>query len=110
MECSDYLTEGNKCLSNFAVYVGKFFGMVVYQSKKLNLSLQEGITQIRLDEFTGKLSCVKKLLPSGKRQLLNEASPDRDFYAHFGKDLIELSKANLKSENITIIDVSKYKL
>lgn len=118
----DYLKESTQYLIKAASYVGKFFGTVIIQGKKINASLLEMTSQLNLDKFTSDLggwstqtqSIVKKLIPSGKSISSEETSAittpiDREFYTNFGRDLIELSKANLKSDNLTIIDASKYK-
>jgi len=34
----------------------------------------------------------------------------REFYTNFGRDMVEMTKTGLGSENLTIIDLSKYEM
>jgi hypothetical protein len=34
----------------------------------------------------------------------------REFYMSLGRDMVELTKSGLESENLTIIDLSRYKM
>jgi hypothetical protein len=34
----------------------------------------------------------------------------REFYMNLGRDMVELTKSGVESENLTIIDLSRYKM
>jgi hypothetical protein len=53
----------------------------------------------------GKITMMS-LVRSGV--VIDEADK-REFYMNFGRDMAEVTKSGLESENLTIIDLSKYK-
>jgi hypothetical protein len=54
----------------------------------------------------GKIT-VMSLVKSGA--VIDEADK-REFYLNFGRDMVEMTKSGLESEDLTIIDLSKYNL
>jgi len=39
-----------------------------------------------------------------------EEADKREFYRNLGRDMVELTKSGVESENLTIIDLSRYKM
>lgn len=39
-----------------------------------------------------------------------EEADRREFYLNFGRDMVEMTKSGLESDNLTIIDLSRYNL
>jgi len=95
------MVSGHVCdLSNYTVfYTGKFSGYLskVCQSFKAAIGDKIGIRS--------KLNI--KYLVRGDTKVDNNAK--EDFYLNLGRDIVRLTKSDLESENLTVIDTSKYK-
>ena len=87
-------------LNNTFYYTGKCSSHIFNKCKHLKISICEKV---------GKKGGV-----TIKHLVKNDAAIDdaakKDFYMRFGRDIVELTKSDIEKENLTIIDVSKYKL
>ena len=79
-------------------YAGKTFACVRSVCSGLKGSLYEGRSG------GGKLT-VRRLV---KSDAVIEEGDRREFYMNLGRDMVEMTKSGLESENLTIIDLSKY--
>lgn len=87
-------------LTDMMYYAGKTVAHVRSVCSDFKDSLCEG----RSEE--GKIT-VMRLVRSDA--VIDEADK-REFYMNFGRDMVEVTKSGLESENLTIIDVSKYEM
>ena len=111
MHASDFVYEAIKgvgmvggylhnMLADTMYYAGKYFAYVRSVCSGFEGSLYEG----RSEE--GKIT-IMRLVRSGA--VIDEADK-REFYMNFGRDMVEVTKSGLESENLTIIDPSKYEM
>ena len=109
MHESDFVYEAIKGAGKIGGYIqniltdtmycgGKYVAYVRSLCSRLRVSLSEE----RGGE--GKIT-IKHLLRSDA--VIDEADK-REFYMNLGRDMVDLTKSGLESENLTIIDVSKY--
>jgi len=54
----------------------------------------------------GKLTIMRLV----RSDIVIDEADRREFYANFGRDMVEMAKNGLESENLTIIDLSKYEM
>jgi hypothetical protein len=87
-------------LADTVYYAGKYFTYV----RSVCTGFEGSLSGARSDE--GKITIVR-LVRSGAA--IDEADK-REFYTNFGRDLVEVTKSGMESENLTIIDLSKYEL
>ncbi|MBF0299467.1 MAG: hypothetical protein HQK51_12150 [Oligoflexia bacterium] len=116
IEKIDYFKESTEYLHKVVSYVGKLIGTVIAEGQKLNLQkincdfkwCKDLNPCKETESIIKKLTALKK---SAKKSVKtnDEIIFDNEFYTKLGKDIIELTKSNLKSDNLTIIDISKYK-
>lgn len=87
-------------VSNSIYYTGRCSGHILSGCKHLKVAAYEKM-------------CKKQGITI-QRLVRNEAAIDddakRDFYVSLGRDIVELTKSGMESKNLTIIDLSKYKL
>ncbi|MEI6666951.1 MAG: hypothetical protein WCP29_02260 [Acidobacteriota bacterium] len=93
----DYLQD---ILADTVYYAGKYIAYV----RDAYLTCQGSLFAERIDE--SKISLV--------RMVRGDADIDdgekREFYLHFGRDLVTATKSGLESDTLTIIDLSRYEL
>ena len=80
-------------------YTGKFSGYLFKACQSVKASIEDKIIRRR------KLSI--KYLVRGYTKVDSDAK--EDFYLNLGRDIVRLTKSDLESENLTVIDTSKYK-
>jgi len=87
-------------VSNTIYYTGKCSGHLLSGCRHLKTAVCERM---------GKKEAI-----TIKRLVRNAAAIDDDakkeFYIGLGRDIVELTKSGMESKNLTIIDLSKYKL
>ena len=94
------MVSGHICdLSNDTVfYTGKFSA---YLSKACQ-SFKAAIG----DKIRGRKLNIKYLVRDDTKV---DSDAKEDFYLNLGRDIVKLTKSDLESENLTVIDTSKYK-
>jgi hypothetical protein len=85
-------------LTDMMYYAGKTVAQVRSVCSGLKSSLYEGKSE------EGKIT-IMTLVRSDSA--INDADK-REFYMNFGRDMVEVTKSGMESENLTIIDLSKY--
>ena len=84
---------------NTFFYTGKFSGYLLKACQGFKAAIE--------DKIRGGRKLSIKYLVRGDTKVDSDAK--EDFYLKLGRDIVELSKADLESENLTVIDTSKYK-
>jgi hypothetical protein len=87
-------------LTNTMYYAGKYVNYV----RSVCSGLKVPVFEERYEE--GKMT-IMRLVRSDS--VIDEADK-REFYMSLGRDMVELTKSGLESENLTIIDLSRYKM
>ena len=111
MNASDFVYEAIKgagkiggylhnILADTMYYAGKYVTYVQSVCSDFKGSLCEG----RCEE--GKLTIMRLV----RNVAVIDEADKRDFYMNFGRDMVEVTKSGLESENLTIIDLSKYQM
>jgi hypothetical protein len=87
-------------LANTMYYAGKYVAFVrsVYSGIKGSPNEEKG--------REGKLTIVRLI----RSDAVIDKADRREFYANFGRDMVDVTKSGLESENLTIIDLSKYEM
>lgn len=85
-------------LTDVVYYTGKTVAHVRRVCSGLPGSLREG----RSDE--GKITVMHLV----RNDAVIDDADKREFYINFGRDMMAVTKSGLESENLTIIDLSKY--
>ena len=80
-------------------YTGKFSGYLFDACQSFKAAIEDKIGRRR------KLNV--KYLVVGDTKVDNDEK--EDFYLNLGRDIVRLTKSDLESENLTVIDSSKYK-
>lgn len=108
---SDFVYEAIKGAGMVGGYLQNIFSDAIYYAEKT-------VGYIRNVCFGSKDSLFEKRSDDGKitmiRLIRKETEIDeadkREFYMNLGRDMVEATKSGLKSENLTIIDLSRYGL
>lgn len=87
-------------LADTMYYAGRYIAYV----RNVCSTCQNSLFAERTDE--SKVSMVRMVRSTSE---IDEADK-REFYLHFGRDLVAATKSGLESENLTIIDLSRYEL
>ena len=87
-------------VNNTFYYTGKCSSHIFNICKHLKISICERVGK------NGEIT-IKHLV---KNDAAIDDAAKRDFYIRLGRDIVELTKSDIEKENLTIIDVSKYKL
>jgi hypothetical protein len=111
MQVSDFVYEAIKgvgmvggylhnILADTMYYAGKYVAYVRSVCSGYQGSWSDG------GSVEGKIT-IMSLVRSNA--VIDEADK-REFYMNFGRDMVEVTKSGLESENLTIIDPSRYRL
>lgn len=108
---SDFVQDAIKCADKICSHVYDFMGNSIYYSGKCSGYIFSGYKVIQASIYE-KFGIYKGVTIT--RLVKNDAAVDepakRDFYMSLGRDIVELTRADSESENLTIIDLSKYSL
>ena len=111
MQASDFVYEAIKGAGKVGGYLHNILANTMYYAGKsvaFVRSVYSGIKGSPNEEKSekGKLTII--------RLVRSDAAIDevdrREFYTNFGRDMVEVTKSGLESENLTIIDLSKYEI
>jgi hypothetical protein len=110
-QTSDFVYEAIKGAGMVGGYLQNIFSDAIYYAEKT-------VVYIRSVCFGSKDSLFEKRNEDGKITMIRllrketeiEEVDRREFYMNLGRDLVEMTKSGLESENLTIIDLSRYKL
>jgi hypothetical protein len=108
-EAFDVLYEAMRCAGKVGGYIEQaLIETMTYAGKTVAyiLSVCSGL----------KAASGQERYPGGNITILHlvrgegalDEADQREFYMNFGRDLVELTKAGVASENLMIIDLSKY--
>jgi len=111
MSTSSFVYETIKGAGMIGGYLQNFFSDAMYYTGKT-------VGYVRSVCFGLKGSLFEGRRAEGKMTMIhllrNEAEIDeaerREFYMNLGRDLVETTKSGLESENLTVIDLSRYEL
>jgi hypothetical protein len=109
MHESDLVYEVIKGAGKVGGYLHHFLTDMMYYAGKTVAHVRGICSGFRdsLNEGSGKEAKITIL-----RLIRNDAAIDeadkRELYMSFGRDMVELTKAGVESENLTVIDLSKY--
>ncbi|TRZ76063.1 MAG: hypothetical protein D4R93_03910 [Deltaproteobacteria bacterium] len=90
----------NNILADTMYYAGKSVAYVRSVCSGSKVSPDEG------SGAEGKVTIISLL----RSDAVMDEADKREFYMNFGRDMVEVTKSGLESENLTIIDLSRYKL
>jgi len=111
MQISDFVYEAlkgagkvggylNNILADTMYYAGKY---VAYVRSVCSISK---VSPVEASSTEGKITIISLL----RSDAAMDEADKREFYMNFGRDMVEVTKSGLESENLTIIDLSRYKL
>jgi len=111
MPASDFVYEAIKGAGMVGGYLQNIFSDAMYYAEKTVdyvRSVCFGFKSSRFEERSeeGKIT-IRRLIRSDAE--IDEADR-REFYMNLGRDMVEATKSALESENLTIIDLSRYEL
>ena len=111
IHASDFLYEAIKGAGRVGGYLHNILAETMYYAGKTLASVRSvcsGFKGSLVEERSedGKVT-VMRLVRSDA--VIDEADR-REFYMNLGRDMVELTKSGLESENLTIIDLSKYEM
>ncbi len=109
MNASDFVYEAirgagkvggyvHNILTDTMYYAGKYAAYV----RSVCLGFKDSLYEERSGE--GKITMMRLV----RRDAVIDEADKREFYMNLGRDMVELTKSGLESENLTIIDLSKY--
>jgi len=111
INASDFIYEAIKGAGKVGGYIHNILADTMYYAGKsvaFVRSVYSGIKGSPNEEKSeeGKLTIIRLVRSNA---VIDE--PDRrEFYTNFGRDIVEATKSGLESENLTIIDLSKYEM
>lgn len=111
MNASDFVYEAirgagkvggyvHNILTDTMYYAGKYVALI----RSVCLGFKGSLYQERSEE--GKITLLHLL----KSDAAIDEADQREFYMSLGRDMVELTKSGVESENLTIIDLSRYKM
>jgi hypothetical protein len=109
MNGSDFVYEAIRGVGKVGGYVHNILSDTMYYAGKYVAyvrSVCAGFTGSRYEERSeeGKITMIRLVRSDA---VIAEADR-REFYMNLGRDMVELTKSGLESENLTIIDLSTY--
>ena len=87
-------------LTDTMYYAGKYVAYI----RSVCLGLRGSLYEERSED--GKITLVHLL----RNDAAIDEADKREFYMNLGRDMVELTKSGVEGENLTIIDLSRYKL
>jgi len=111
MPTSGFVYEAIKGAGMVGGYLQNFFSDALHYAGKTAGYVRSACFSFKGCLFEGKRGEGKMTMI---RLLRNEAEIEetdrREFYMNLGRDLVETTKSGFDSENLTVIDLSKYEL
>jgi len=111
MNASDFVYEAIRGAGKVGGYVHNILTDTMYYAGKYVAYIRSvcsgfkgSLYQERSEE--GKITIMHLL----KSDAAIDEADKREFYMNLGRDMVELTKAGVESENLTIIDLSRYKM
>jgi len=111
MPASDFVYEAIKGAGKVGGYIHNiladtmyYAGKTVAHVRRVCSGFKGSLYEERSEE--GKIT-IMRLVRSDA--VIDEADR-REFYMNLGRDMVELTKSGLESENLTIIDLAKYEM
>jgi hypothetical protein len=111
MQTSDFVYEAIKGAGKVGGYISNVLADTMYHAGKYVAYLRGVFSGCKDSLYEGRGEEGKITIVNLVRNdaAINEADR-QEFYMNFGRDMVEVTKSGLESENLTIIDVSKYKM
>jgi hypothetical protein len=111
MPASDLLWEAMKGAGMVVGYLQHILTETLYYAGKTVAQVRSacsGFTGSRYGERSreGNLTMVRLV----RNEAVIAEADRREFYLNLGRDLVEATKSSLESENLTIIDLSRYEI
>jgi hypothetical protein len=111
MQSNDFVYEAIKGAGKVGGYLQNIFSDAMYYAGKtvgyvrsVCFGFKDSLWEDRSQE--GKITIMR--LIRNKAEI--EEADRRAFYMNLGRDMVETTKSGLESENLTIIDLSRYEL
>lgn len=110
MLASDFVYEAIKGAGKLGGYMHNILTETMYYAGKSFAYVWSvclgGVGPLSAESDQGKLTIVHLLRSDAP---IDEAEK-REFYMNLGRDMVAVTKSGMESENLTIIDLSKYKM
>jgi hypothetical protein len=111
MQATDLVYEAIKGAGMVGGYLQNIFSGAMYYAGKTTGYIRSvcfGFKDSRVEERSqeGKITIMRLMRSEAKI----EEADRREFYMNLGRDMVEATKSGLESENLTIIDLSRYEL
>lgn len=108
---SDFIYKAIKGAGKVGGYIHNILADTMYYAGKsvaFVRSVYSGIKGSPSEEKSeeGKLTIIRLV----RSDAVIDKAEQREFYTNFGRDMVEATKTGLESENLTIIDLSKYEM
>jgi hypothetical protein len=111
MPASDFVYEAIKGAGKVGGYLHNILIDTMYCAGKYAASVRSAWSGFRGSRYEGRSEegkiTIRRLVRSDA--VIDEADR-REFYMNLGRDMVEVTKSGLESENLTIIDLSKYEM
>ena len=108
---TDFVYEAIKGVGMVGGYLQIILADTVYYAGKYIAYVREMCSNCQGSLFAAKIDASRI---SMVRMVSDDAAIDeadkQEFYLRFGRDLVTVTKSGLDSENLTIIDLSRYEL
>ena len=111
MDASDFVYEAIKGMGKVGGYLHNFLADTMYYAGKYVAYVRNVCSNCKFPQYTesteeGKITIVRLV----KNDAAIDEADKREFYMNFGRDMVALTKSGLESENLTIIDFSRYEM
>ncbi|HLA27983.1 MAG TPA: hypothetical protein VJZ49_08815 [Syntrophales bacterium] len=111
MQSSDFVYEAIKGIGKVGGYLNNILADTMYYAGKYVAYVRSICSGLQDSPYEaggaeGKITIMSLV----KSDALIDEADKREFYMHFGRDMVEMMKSGLESDNLTIIDLSRYKL
>lgn len=111
LQASDFIYEAIKGAGMVGGYLQNLLADTMYYAGKY-------VAYVRSVCSVGKVSLHTESGAEGKITVMSlvkgnaviDEADKREFYLNFGRDMVDMTRSGLESENLTIIDLSRYKL
>jgi hypothetical protein len=111
LQASDFIYEAIKGVGMVGGYLNNLLADTMYYAGKYVAYVRNVCSggKVSLHEESGAEGKITVMSLVRSNAVIDEADK-REFYMNFGRDMVEMTKSGLESENLTIIDLSRYKL
>jgi hypothetical protein len=111
MQMFDFVLEAMKGAGKVGGYLNNILADTMYYAGKYVAYVRSVCSggKASPDESIGEEGAITIMSLMRSNSVIDEADK-KEIYMNFGRDMVEMTKSSLETENLTIIDLSRYKL